>query len=70
LGHLFLLGSELRLRGGKLLLLCCEFVYAAAHGCEIACYGLKLPRHFRRRCGRAGRCSLGDWRWLRWCILQ
>jgi hypothetical protein len=69
--NLFLLGSELLLRGGKMLLLGSELLYAAPQDGEISCHGLKLLHQFRRRCGRGGRwCSLSDRRWLRWRILQ
>jgi hypothetical protein len=69
--HLFLLGSELLLRGGKVLLLASELLYPALQNDEISCQGLKLLHQFRRRCGRGGRwCSLSGRRYLRWRILQ
>jgi hypothetical protein len=69
--HLVLLGSELLLRGDKMLLLASELLYPALQHGEIACHGLKLLHQFRRRCGRGGRwCSLSGRRYLRWRILQ
>jgi hypothetical protein len=38
LGHLFLLGSELLLRGGKVLLLGSELLYPALQDGEISCH--------------------------------
>jgi hypothetical protein len=71
LGHLFSLGSELLLRGGKMLLLGSELLYLALQDGEISCHSLKLLHQFRRCCGRGGRwCSLSGRRWLRWRILQ
>jgi len=66
LRHLFLLGSKLLLRFGKLLefllggcklfLLCNQVLYAASHVNEVLHHSIKLLCHFRGCRGCGGRC--------------